>query len=84
MKLATRKYVRLLDSQSKLYNKQSKLLCYGDNWRKEKDKSDKLQEQINICQSKLDSLTISIEQNEFEIYLSDRMCCTWDEFIGNY
>jgi hypothetical protein len=84
MKLATRKYVRLLDSQSKLYNKQSKLICCGDNWRKEKDKYDKLQEQINICQSKLDSLTISIEQNEFEIYLSDRMCCTWDEFIGNY
>ena len=47
MKSATRKYVRLLDAQSKVYTKLSKLSCSGDNWRKEREQTEKLEAKNN-------------------------------------
>tara|TARA_R110000782_G_scaffold178772_2_gene269626 strand:+ start:2774 stop:3025 length:252 start_codon:yes stop_codon:yes gene_type:complete len=80
MKSATRKYVRLLDAQSKVYTKLSKLSCSGDNWRKEREQTEKLEAKNQEYQVKLDTLEPSITEEEFEEHLSDRMCLRWEEF----
>lgn len=80
MKTTTRKYVRILDAQSSINTKIKKLPCYGDNWRKNKDKVEKLEEKYNEYQTKLNNLSSLITQEEFEEHLSDRMCLSWEDF----
>lgn len=80
MKIHTRKYIRLLDAQSKIYSKLSKLTCMGDNWQKEREQTEKLEQKNNEYQTKLDNLSPLITQEDFEEYLSDRMCLTWEDF----
>ena len=80
MKLATKKYVRVLDAQSKIYSKLSKLSCRGNNWRKEKELTEKLEIKNQEYEVKLNNLQPLITQEEFEEHLSDRMCLRWEEF----
>lgn len=80
MKATTRKYIRILDAQNKIYKAIDKLPCYGDNWRKNKDKVEKLNCKYQDYQNKLTILEQDITQEEFELYLSDRMCLRWEEF----
>jgi hypothetical protein len=80
MKATTRKYVRILDAQSSIYTKIKKLPCYGDNWRKNRDKVENLEVKYNEYQNKLNELEPTITQEEYELYLSDRMCLTWEDF----
>jgi len=80
MKATTRKYIRILDAQSKIYKKLSKLSCMGSNWQKEREQAEKLEIKINEYETKLKNLSFSITQEEFEEFLSDRMCCNWEEF----
>lgn len=80
MKATTRKYDNLLNAQTKISRVIDKLPCYGDNWRKNKDKVEKLEEKYNEYQTKLDNLSSLITQDEFEEHLSDRMCLSWEDF----
>ena len=80
MKATTRKYVRVLDAQSKIYSKLSKLTCMGNNWQKEREQTEKLNQKNNEYETKLTTLSSLITQEEFEEYLSDRMCLTWEDF----
>jgi len=80
MKTSTRKYIRILDAQSSIYKKLSKLTCVGNNWKKEREQAEKLEIKINEYQTKLNNLEQEITQEEFEEFLSDRMCCTWEDF----
>jgi hypothetical protein len=80
MKAATRKYNRILDAQSKIYKAIDKLPCYGDNWSKNKDKVEKLQQKNREYENKLAILSSLITQQEFEKHLSDRMCLSWEDF----
>lgn len=80
MKTTTRKYIRLLDAQIKIYSKLSKVTCMGDNWQKEREQTEKLEQKNNEYQTKLDNLSPLITQEDFEEYLSDRMCLSWEDF----
>jgi len=80
MKATTRKYDRILDAQSKIYKAIAKLPCYGDNWLKNKDKVEKLEQKLNEYENKLTTLSSLITQEEFELHLSDRMCLSWEDF----
>lgn len=80
MKATTRKYVRILDAQSKIFKAIDKLPCYGDNWRKNCDKVEKLEQKLDEYTKKLDNLSSLITQEEFEEHLSDRMCLRWEDF----
>ncbi len=80
MKSATRKYVRILDAESKILTQLSKLTCTGSNWRKERDLTEKLEKKNQEYQTKLNNLVPLITQDEFEEHLSDRMCCSWEDF----
>lgn len=80
MKKDTRNYVRILDAQNKIYKQLSKLTCCGNNWQKEREQTQKLEKKLNEFQKKLDAIQPSISQDEFETHLTDRMCCTWEDF----
>jgi len=80
MKVATRKYNRILDAQSKLYNQQKKLTLRGNNWQKERELNEKLSVKIEEYNKKLEVIEPFITQEEFEEHLSDRMCCSWEDF----
>lgn len=80
MKAATRKYVRILDAQSKIYTQLSRLTCTGSNWKKEREQTEKLEKKNQEYQTKLDKLIPLITQDEFEKHLSDPLCCTWEDF----
>ena len=80
MKTATRKYIRILDAQSGIYKKLKKLTCSGDNWQKEREQTEKLEQKLNEYQGKLNNLMPLISLEEFEQYLYDRMCCSWEDF----
>jgi len=80
MKLATLKYNRILDAQNKLYYQQRKLTLSGNNWQKEKGLDEKLSVKIEEYNKKLELIEPLITQEEFEEYLSDRMCCSWEDF----
>ena len=80
MKKDTRKYDRILDAQIKINKQLSKLTCCGDNWRRESDKTEKLEQKLEEFNEKLSAIQPLISQEEFEMHLSDRMCCTWEDF----
>ncbi len=80
MKTETRKYIRILDAQSKIYSKLSKLTCMGDNWQKEREQTEKLNQKNSEYENKLQTLSPIITQDEFEEHLSDRMCLSWEDF----
>lgn len=80
MKTETRKYIRILDAQSKIYSKLSKLTCMGDNWQKEREQTEKLNQKNNEYENKLQILSPLITQDEFEEHLTDRMCLAWEDF----
>ena len=80
MKATTRKYVRILDAQSKIYKQLSKLSCSGDNCQKEREQKEKLEQKNLEFENKLIDLSSLITQEEFELYLSDRMCLSWEDF----
>lgn len=80
MKATTRKYVRILDAQSKIYKQLSKLSCSGNNWQKEREQTEKLEQKNLEFENKLTTLSSLITQEEFEEHLSDRMCLTWEDF----
>jgi len=80
MKAITRKYDRILNAQTKIYNKLKKLSCSGNNWQKEREQTEKLEQKLNEYENKLTTLSSLITQEEFELHLSDRMCCRWEDF----
>jgi len=80
MNINTRKYLRILDAQSKIYGAIKKLPCSGSNWRTNRDKVDKLELKNNEYRAKLELLCKLITEDEFNEHLSDRMCCTWEDF----
>lgn len=80
MKTETRKYIKILDAQSKIYSKLSKLTCMGDNWQKEEEQTEKLNKKNKEHENKLQTLSPLITQDEFEEHLSDRMCLRWEDF----
>jgi hypothetical protein len=80
MKASVRKYIRILDAQTKLITKQSTLTLSGNNWQKERDLDKKLSVKIEEYNKKLQVIEPLIPQEEFEEYLSDRMCCSWEDF----
>jgi len=80
MNINTRKYFRILEAQSKIYRAIKKLPCYGSNWKINGDKVEKLEIKINEYDVKLQSLSHLITEDEFNSHLSDRICCTWEEF----
>jgi methyl coenzyme M reductase subunit D len=80
MKINTRKYIRILDAESELQIKINKLPLYGSNWSKNRDKVEKLEEKIMNFGMKRDIIHTHITKEEFNEYLSDRMCCTWEDF----
>lgn len=82
MKSATRKYVRILEAQTKVIKQLSKLSLAGDNWQKERDKAEKLEKRHKELTDKLIILEPQITQQEFEEHLEAMMCCSWEDFKG--
>jgi peptidoglycan hydrolase CwlO-like protein len=80
MKLNTRKYLRILEAQSKLQDKIGRLSCTGSNWQKEREQVDKLESKINDYEAKLSLITPLITEEEFNEHLSDIMCLQWEDF----
>lgn len=80
MKIQTRKYIRILDAQTKLLKKASKLSCRGDNWQKEREQEEKIKDKVAEYEEKLTLISKDITQEEFEEHLSDRMCLSWEDF----
>lgn len=80
MNINTRKYLRILDAQNKIYKSLSRLTCTGNNWKKETEKKEKLEQKNNEYENKLYELSSLITQEDFEEFLSDRMCCSWEDF----
>jgi hypothetical protein len=80
MNINTRKYIRVLDAQTKIYNKLEKLTCTGANWKKERNQEEKLEAKNNDFEKKLNSLSKLISKEDFENFLEDRMCCSYEDF----
>jgi hypothetical protein len=80
MKASVRKYIRILDAQTKLITKQSTLTLSGNNWQKERDLDEKLTLKIKQFKDKLEPLVELISEEDFEDHLADRMCCSWEDF----
>jgi hypothetical protein len=81
MNAETRKYIRILDAQLNIQKQLTKLHCVGINWQKELGKMQELTKKYNDYEVKLNQLSKEITQIEFESFLSERMCCSWEEFI---
>lgn len=80
MKAATRKYVRILDAQNKILDKIQELRFWGEF--KNRNRIESLESLNKQYESKRNSYTPLICENEFEEHLQARMCCTWEDFSG--
>ena len=80
MNINTRKYIRVLDAQLKIYKQIVRLNCSGDNWKRNQLKMESLKTKLNEYETKLNNLVPLIKETEFNEHLSDRMCCTWEDF----
>lgn len=83
MKSSTRKYVRLLDAETRLQREIDKIPLGGQRWRTNRDKVERLESKLADFGKKREAMQSEITQGEFNEHLAYRMCCSWEDFNGD-
>lgn len=80
MKNHIHQIIRLLDAQILLLDKGRKLQFSNKSWQYKNKHHELIDSKYQSYEKKIHNLNPKVTENEFNTYLSDRMCCSYEDF----